>query len=88
MRELGEHALELCERYGTELRTHITTNAYLLDPEKADFLVSMNMRHFQITVDGDRETHDRTRHLNGGGETFDIIWQNLLHLQSLRRSSP
>jgi uncharacterized protein len=82
MRELGEHALALCERYGTELRTYITTNAYMLDPDKTDFLISTNVRNFQITVDGDRETHDRTRHLNGGGATFDIIWRNLLHLQS------
>ncbi len=83
MRELSEHALELCERYGTKLTCSITTNAYLLDPAKADFLIAMNTRHFQITVDGDRETHDRTRHLNGGGATFDIIWRNMVHLQSL-----
>lgn len=83
MRELGEHAVELCKRHGTTLRTSITTNAYMLDPYKTDFLISMNTRHFQITVDGSRITHDRSRHLNGGGATFDIIWQNMLHLQSL-----
>ncbi len=83
MRELGEHAIALCERYGTKLKTGITTNAYMLDPGKVEFLLSMNTRYFQITVDGDRETHDRSRHLNGGGATFDIIWRNLLHLQSL-----
>ena len=83
MRELGEHAMALCERYGTQLSSHITTNAYMLDPVKSDFLVSMNTRSFQITVDGDRVTHNRSRHLNGGGDTFDMIWRNLLHLQSM-----
>ncbi len=83
MRELGEHAIALCRKYGTQLTSHITTNAYMLDPEKSNFLVSMNTRSFQITVDGDRETHNRSRHLNGGGETFDMIWRNLLYLQSM-----
>jgi uncharacterized protein len=83
MRELGEHALALCERYGTQLVCGITTNAYMLDQEKVDFLLATKTRHFQITVDGDRLSHDRSRHLNGGGETFDVIWKNLLHLQSL-----
>ncbi len=86
MRELGEHAIALCNRHGTRLTTGITTNAYMLDPSKVDFLASMNTQYFQITVDGDRETHDRSRHLNGGGATFDIIWRNLSYLQSLARS--
>jgi uncharacterized protein len=83
MREIGNHARELCERHGTVLRSHITTNAYMLDPEKVDFLISTNVAHFQITVDGDSATHDRSRHLNGGGATFDVIWRNLLYLHSL-----
>ncbi len=51
-------------------------------PPRPTSCSAMNTRNFQITVDGDSVTHDRSRHLNGGGETFDIIWRNLLHLQS------
>lgn len=86
MREIGEHARRLCELHGTLLRSHITTNAYMLDPKKVDFLISTNIAHFQITVDGDSTTHDRSRHLNGGGATFDVIWRNLLYLRSLEAS--
>ena len=36
----------------------------------------------QITLDGIKKTHDATRHLAGGGGTFDRIVQNLrtLHI--------
>jgi uncharacterized protein len=82
MRELGEHARETCARYDVPLRTVITTNGYLLGAEQLAFLQRINCVFYQITLDGDAKTHDLSRHLNGGGATFDRIVENLMRLRT------
>jgi uncharacterized protein len=42
-----------------------------------DQLVPLGFKHAQVTIDGDRETHNRTRPLAGGGGTYDRIMANL-----------
>lgn len=59
----------------------MTTNAYLLDMERARKLIALGIRKYQITIDGVEETHDRLRpHKNGSG-TWNTIMSNLLALQ-------
>jgi uncharacterized protein len=43
-------------------------------------LVSAGVTFYQITLDGDQESHDRIRVRADGGGTFSVIWQNLLAL--------
>ncbi|MEG3790571.1 radical SAM protein [Lysobacter sp. CCNWLW3] len=55
----------------------LTTNGYLLTEQTLRRLAEVNHRSFQITLDGDREQHNRTRIRADGRETFDTIWRNL-----------
>jgi uncharacterized protein len=60
------------------LRSNVTTNGYLLDQKKLIELVGFGVNAFQISLDGDKEEHDKLRKMIDGEGTFDVIWSNLL----------
>ena len=55
----------------------MTTNGYLLTKERFLTLLKLNLRNYQITVDGNKEHHDKLRVLKNGGGTWDTIFNNL-----------
>jgi len=68
----------LCQRHGVELLpASIVTNGYLLTAQVAERLQAAGIREAQVTLDGDRATHDQRRPLRGGGGTFDRILDNV-----------
>ncbi len=82
MVEIAEYALALCDTFAVKFESSITTNAYLLDEDKIDFLQATRCRNYRVTLDGTHETHDLTRPPRDGGKTFDVIWSNLLRLKA------
>ena len=74
---LSERFLALAEERGGEYRANIITNGYLLTQRAVDTLDRYKVSSAQITIDGLGATHDATRHLAGGGPTFDKIVENL-----------
>src|SRR5215216_6583031 len=56
---------------------NVITNGLLLTPEVVDRLEPFGLNGFKITLDGDRDTHNRMRPLRGGQGTFDKIIGNL-----------
>jgi uncharacterized protein len=58
----------------------IITNGLLLTEEVVERMLAFGLRGAKITLDGDRETHDRMRPLRGGQGTFDRIVANLKRL--------
>jgi len=71
----------LAERRGVDYGAVIITNGYLLTQQVADMLERCKVRGAQITLDEIGPEHDRTRHLAGGGPTYDRIEQNLRTLR-------
>jgi uncharacterized protein len=65
-------------RYGGTM----TTNAYLLDIKTASELSDLGIREYQISLDGPKDIHDRTRLRADGSSTFDRIWSNLLAIHN------
>jgi uncharacterized protein len=55
----------------------IITNGLLLTPEIVDRMLPFGLRGVKITLDGDRDTHNRMRPLRGGQGTFDRIVDNI-----------
>ena len=55
----------------------IITNGLLLTPEVVDRLLPFGLSGVKITLDGDRDTHNRMRPLRGGQGTFDRIIENI-----------
>jgi uncharacterized protein len=77
MYALAERAYEACQQRGVTLRISIITNGLLLTPEVVDRLLPFGLKGIKITLDGDRETHNRMRPLRGGQGTFDRIIENV-----------
>ncbi|PFR32459.1 radical SAM/SPASM domain-containing protein [Bacillus cereus] len=79
--ELSTHFISLCDKYEVNYSAGITTNGYLLNNKNIDILLKNKVTNFQITLDGDEETHDCSRTLAGGQKTFAKIYNNLLNLK-------
>ncbi len=77
MYDLAERTWQLCHVRGIEMLTNVITNGLLLTPDVVDRLLPFGLNGVKITLDGDRETHDRMRPLRGGQGTFDRIIDNV-----------
>lgn len=77
--EISEFSMALLQAGELKsLKGDVTTNAYLLTPQKLTRLVSLKQSEFQVSLDGYGEGHDRTRKYISGKGTFEVIWRNLL----------
>ena len=66
--------IDLVNQNNIQLVQHsMVSNGYLLDQEKCSFFNQANLGTIQITLDGDRELHNKTRILASGKGTFDKI---------------
>jgi uncharacterized protein len=74
---LSERAHELCATRGVKLYINIITNGLLLSSDIVDRLLPLGLNGIKITLDGDRETHNRMRPLRGRQGTFDKIIENV-----------
>ena len=64
----------------------MTTNGYLLNYEMYQRMKKCNILEYQITLDGLKEYHDKTRVLFNGEPTYEKIINNLLEIKSRDRS--
>lgn len=76
--DISKYAMDLCLENFCHYHFSMTTNAYLLDEDRFAALLSVGVDSFQISLDGPKELHDRTRKRADGGGTFDKIWANLI----------
>lgn len=62
---------------GKEYTASMVTNGYLLDEKVISRLNDLNVGMIQVTLDGDKKTHDTRRYLKNRKGTFDKILSNL-----------
>jgi uncharacterized protein len=74
---LSQRMLEICSQHRVSYLGSITTNGSLLNAKNAALLRRYHVKRIQITIDGDRESHDERRISVSGGATFDKIVSNL-----------
>jgi uncharacterized protein len=74
---LAERCKTLCDERGVTQSLSIITNGLLLTPEVVDRLMPFGLMGVKITLDGDRDTHNRMRPLRGRQGTFDRIIENV-----------
>ncbi len=74
---LAERAHVAARMRGVTFLINVITNGLLLTPDVVDRLVPFGLNGVKVTLDGDRETHDRARPLRGGQGTFDRILANV-----------
>ena len=70
--------IDLIKKKDINLVKHsMVSNGFLLDEEKCSFFNQANLNMIQITLDGDRDSHNKTRVLASGNGTFDTILDNI-----------
>src|SRR5919202_67349 len=65
---------------GGTFRWEMTTNGIQLDVDFAKQMESFGSGVFKVTLDGDKETHDRMRVYRDGRGSFDVIFDNVVAL--------
>ena len=78
---LMEYFQNLSRTYGVCLKQNMITNGFYLTSQLANKLCGYGCTHFQITLDGFKETHDYLRPLADGSGTFDRIISNLREIR-------
>ena len=73
------HADTVCRETNKTLHVHFTSNGALLTDDTVKFLSKLSCG-FQITLDGGRESHDRTRYHKNKRGSFDDIVKNIFKL--------
>jgi len=74
---LAERLWGATQARGIEQYANIITNGLLLTEEVVDRMLPFGLNGVKITLDGDRDTHNRMRPLRGGQGTFDRIVENV-----------
>ncbi len=75
---LSEKLIDLAHEYEIKYIASIITNGTLLNSDMIEKLISQfNVSQFQLTFDGDKPFHDKTRIYPNGKGTFERVFQSL-----------
>jgi uncharacterized protein len=83
MVDIAQRCWRHTESRGVRQLVHIITNGLLLSPELVGRMTPFGLGGVKVTLDGDREAHDRMRPLRGGQGTFDRIIDNVRRVAPL-----
>ena len=75
--DLAQRTWMATQTRGIRQSLSLITNGLLLTEDVVDRLEPLGLRGIKITLDGDRDTHNRMRPLRGGQGTFDRIIDNI-----------
>jgi uncharacterized protein len=84
---LAERMWRTCESRGVRMLVNLITNGLLLTPEVVNRLLPFGLSGVKVTLDGDRDMHNKMRPLRGGQGTFDKIIQNVRQVAGTCRIS-
>lgn len=75
--DFSNYVIDLSEKNNINYSSAIITNGTLLDKDTWDMLYRCRVKEVQITIDGNRDMHNKMRmYINGNG-TYDKILDNL-----------
>ena len=75
--EVSKKIMRLCEKYCTKCEFTITTNGYCVTEKVISIFEKIHLGEVRITLDGEKEIHDKRRVLCNGDGTFDVIVSNI-----------
>lgn len=79
---LMEYTQQLCIKHNKSIVFGFTTNGYLVTKQMAEWFGKFKNITFQITLDGDKEKHDKVRFPAEGLGSYDKIISNIKMLLS------
>lgn len=71
---------ERCVEHNLHFSNFITTNGYLATKNALDKYKDIDIKRFQITLDGNKDQHNNSRKLENGEGTFDTIIENIISI--------
>ena len=80
---LSKKFIQYTKENNIEYDASIITNGYLLNQKIIDLLENYKVNNMQITLDGLKENHNKTRCLANGEPTFDKLIDNLYNIKFL-----
>ncbi|MBO4780031.1 MAG: SPASM domain-containing protein [Selenomonadaceae bacterium] len=77
IQSLSDSLCLLANRHSCDYDAFIITNGYLLNDSTIQILSQCKIHSVQISLDGDKHTHDSRRFLPNDGHSFNVILRNL-----------
>lgn len=74
---------EITKVLGIKLEVRLITNGYFLKPGIVRKLLPFGLNDIHVTIDGSKEMHNKRRPLADKGDTFDVVFNNLLDISLL-----
>lgn len=74
---ISKYAIEKCSQYNIPFTNSATTNGYFLTEKVSKHLSELKFNHFQITLDGEKEFHDKVKFQKGCQSAFDHVLNNI-----------
>ncbi len=75
--KLTKELKKICKKKNTKYGAAIITNGYFLNKDIRRFLSDNSIGFVQVTIDGDRDTHNQRRPLKSGKGSYDTIISNI-----------
>ena len=77
IRPISEYAISICNEAKIPFFNSATTNGFYLTSKILPQLDKLKFRRFQITIDGNREFHDKVKFQKGCSSTFNHVLTNI-----------
>lgn len=77
MKPLIGFSIEKAKEYGQSFSCNMTSNGYLLNEERVNWLCDHSFTSAQITLDGSKDIHNNVRYRYPGDNTYDRIVENI-----------
>lgn len=77
IKPLLENIKKISDELGVLYMASATTNGSLIKQEDINFLVNHRLNHLQITLDGNKERHNKVRFSRLGDNSYDTIVNNI-----------
>lgn len=74
---ISRYAINKCAEAGIRFVNSATTNGYYLNGCIVPLLSELHFSHFQITIDGDRDLHNKVKYCEGCESAFDSVLKNI-----------
>ena len=74
---ISTYAKSFCLNHGIEFSCGITTNGSLLTERMIERMIDLDFTDYQITLDGCKENHNKTKFNNTIRNSFDLILNNI-----------
>lgn len=80
IKRLSKSIKEICTKNNCKYSEMIVTNGYLFDDNIINDLKDLSVERLQITIDGNKKSHDKQRPLLDGSQTYGKVSENIIKL--------